>query len=279
MAVTTVAGNSTIENVTRNAQAILDLIGTSTPLFSGFAQPLSRELVTATVHGESGLAGFDTSEVNSTLTGDAPERIAEIIQQNPHEVTVLCLGPLSNVARAFLKSPLLLKLVQQVVIMGGAVNVPGNMSRVSEFNFFVDPEAADIVLQSPVPKILVPLDACNQVLMQLEDFQQLHNQKLQKILAPMMQHFFAGLSKDEGALGVKVYDALAAYSLLNPSACTTVSMDVRIETTGTLTAGMCVVERRPSKERVNVEAVMKVDEEKFRREFIKILSLYYKSGL
>jgi len=272
MAVTTVAGNSTIENVTRNAQAILDLIGTSTPLFSGLSGPLSRELVTATVHGESGLAGFDTSGVNSTLTGDAPERIAEIIQQNPHEVTVLCLGPLSNMARAFLKSPALPNLVQQAVIMGGALNVPGNMNRVSEFNFFVDPEAADIVFQSPVPKILVPLDACNQVLMQLEDFQQLHNQKLQKILVPMMQHFFTGLSKDEGASGVKVYDALAAYSLLNPNACSIRPHDILVETQGQHTRGMCVVEKRDHQsKRENVEVVLRVKEKEFRSDFCEIL--------
>jgi hypothetical protein len=75
LAVTTVAGNASIEKVTRNTQAILDLIGSSLPVYSGMSQPLKRDLVTAVVHGESGLAGFDTSQTDFQLTVDAPQKI------------------------------------------------------------------------------------------------------------------------------------------------------------------------------------------------------------
>lgn len=190
LAITTVAGNATIEKVTRNAQAILDLIGSPVPIFSGFDEPLKRKLVTAVVHGESGMAGFDTSSTDCRLTQNAPEKMVELVTANPEEITILALGPLSNVARAIQLDSQFSSKVKQLVIMGGAIDVPGNKNRVAEFNFFVDPEAADDVFQAEVQKVLVPLDVCNTVILQVDDFRKVQNERLQSILIPMMEHFF-----------------------------------------------------------------------------------------
>lgn len=273
LAVTTVAGNTTIEKVTRNAKAILDLIGSNVPVFSGIEKPLKRKLVTAVVHGESGLAGFDTTATKFSLTENAPQKMVELVNANPVEITILSLGPLSNVARAMQLDAQFSSKVKQLVIMGGAIDVPGNKNRVAEFNFFVDPEAADIVFQSNIPKILVPLDACNEVVLQVEDFHKVENKNLKSILFPMMEHFVAGLTTNEGTTGILVYDALAAYYLLNPNAFTLQSMDIIIETQGKHTLGMSVAEKRPHKvEKTNVEVVVGVDDEQFRQDFFKILS-------
>ena len=273
LAVTTVAGNATIEKVTRNAQAIMNLTTINVPVYSGLPEPLSRELVTAVVHGESGLAGFDTSKTTFSLTENAPQKIAELVAKNPGEVSILAVGPLSNIARAIELDSTFASKVKQLVIMGGAINVPGNKNRVAEFNFFVDPEAADIVFKSTIPKVLVPLDACNQVVMQVADFKQVQNKKLQAILMPMMEHFVAGLSTDEGTKGILVYDALAAYFLLNPNAFTLQAMDVVIETKGNHTFGMSVAEKRLHKvEKTNVEVVVGIDDEAFRKDFFSLLS-------
>ncbi len=273
LAVTTVAGNATIEKVTRNAQAILDYIGVKTPVFSGKAKPLSRELVTAVVHGESGLAGFDTSATQYELTGNAPEKIVELVAAQPGEVTILTLGPLTNLARAFQLDPSLPSKINKLVMMGGAIEVPGNKSRVAEYNFFVDPEAADIIFQTKVPKILSTLDVSQQVTLQVSDFEAIQNKRLQKLLLPMMGHFFAGLTKDEGTKGILVYDALAAYVLINPAAFTLEQMDVVVETKGQYTSGMSVAERRPDKvENANVQVAVKIDVEKFKHDFFSILS-------
>ena len=121
LAITTVAGNATIEKVTRNAQAILDLIEDDIPVFSGLPQPIKRDLVTAVVHGESGIAGFDTSITDYKLTRNAPQKMVELINANPGEITILALGPLSNVARAIQSDYQLAKKVKQLVIMGGAL--------------------------------------------------------------------------------------------------------------------------------------------------------------
>jgi inosine-uridine nucleoside N-ribohydrolase len=273
LAVTTVAGNATIKKVTRNAQAILNLIESDIPVFSGLPEPLKREFVSAVVHGKSGLAGFDTTSTKFSLTNNAPNKLVEIVNANPDEVTILALGPLSNVARAINLDSTFVNKVKQFVIMGGAIDVPGNKNRVAEFNFFVDPEAADVVMRSNVPKVLVSLDACNQVVLQVEDFRQVKNEKLQSILIPLMEHFFVGITTYEGTKGILVYDALAAYFLLNPQAFKLKSMDVVIETQGEHTFGMCVAEKRPHKvEQTNVEVVVKIDDQQFRKDFFEILN-------
>jgi inosine-uridine nucleoside N-ribohydrolase len=273
LAITTVAGNTTIEKVTRNAQAILDLIDFDIPVLSGIDKPLKRELVTAVVHGESGLAGFDTTATDFILTKNAPQKMIDLVNADPGEVTILALGPLTNVARAIQGDSDFAQNIKQLVMMGGAIDVPGNKNRVAEFNFFVDPEAADIVFRSNIPKMLVPLDACNKVVLQVEDFQKVENKNLKSILIPMMEHFIAGLTSDEGTTGILVYDALAAYYLLNAKAFTLKAMDVVIETKGEHTFGMSIAERRPHKvEKTNVEVVVGIDEQQFRQDFFNILS-------
>jgi len=272
-AITTVAGNSTIGNVTRNAQAILNLTKEKIPIFSGLAKPIKRELVTAVVHGESGLAGFDTSKTDFSLTGNAPEKIIEIIKQNPNQITILALGPLSNVARAIKKDQSIIPLIKQLVIMGGAIGVPGNKNRVAEFNFFVDPEAADLVFKTKIPKVLISLDACNQVVLQVNDFKRIKNKSLQKLLIPMMEHFIDGLVNDEGTNGILVYDALAAFFLINPKAFKLKEMNVIIETRGEHTAGMSVTEKREHKvKETNVRVVSEIKKESFIKDLFKYLS-------
>lgn len=273
LAITTVAGNSTIQHVTRNAQAILNLIDNRTKIYSGCAQPLKRPLVQAVVHGESGIDGFDTTQTEYGLTDNASQKIVDIIRNNPGEVTLLTLGPLSNIARAFQLDPDLPKLIPQIIMMGGAITVPGNKNRVAEFNFFVDPEAANIVFSSSIPKVLVPLDACNQVILQLNDFQKIKNVQLKPVLLSMMEKFIQGLSDDEGVAGVLVYDALAAYYLLNPQAFSLEEMDILIETKGEHTGGMTIAEKRDYKsQKPNAKVVTQVNDQIFKKDFIQILS-------
>lgn len=273
LAVTTVAGNATIEKVTRNAQAIVNIVGSQVPVFSGPARPLKRNLVTAVVHGESGIAGFDTTKTEYALTGDAPEKIVEIVRSFPGEVTVLTLGPLTNLAQAFQLDPELPMLIDEVVMMGGAINVPGNKNRVAEFNFFVDPDAAAIVFDSNVSKTLVPLDACNDVVLQMSDFEGIKNSELKSVLLPMMNHFIIGLMKNEGTNGILVYDALAAYFLFNPDAFVIEPMDIEIESKGEHTFGMCVVEKRKYRKiSPNVLVAKQVEQRIFREDFFIILN-------
>lgn len=270
-AITIVAGNSTIDNCTRNAKFVLDLIDSKIPIYSGSEKPIQRELIQAVVHGTSGLAGADTSKTKFQLTNNAPNKIAEIARENPG-ITLLTLGPLSNIARALEIEPKLSELVDQVVMMGGAINVPGNKNRVAEFNMFVDPEAADIVFKSDLKKVLVPLDACNDVILYEDDFSKIENQKLLKVLMPMVEHYIEGIGNDEGTKGALVYDALAAYYLINSKAFTVKEMDILIETEGKYTFGMTVAEKRQNKiTNLNTKVVTKVNKDKFVEDFVGYL--------
>jgi inosine-uridine nucleoside N-ribohydrolase len=244
LAVTTVAGNSTIENTTRNAQFILGQIGANNvPVFSGAAQPLKRKLMQAVVHGTSGLEGASPQN-EPHLTGDAADQILRLVKEHPGELTIITLGPLTNVARAIQKDPETMCLVKQIVSMGGAIEVAGNQNRVAEFNIFVDPEAADIVMRLHVPKTLVPLDACNHVQMSLDDFRRIEDNSLRALLINMMRPYIENLRKDLGIEAALMYDPLTIFYLLQPDSCQTKRYNVQIETLGEITRGMTVADRR-----------------------------------
>jgi pyrimidine-specific ribonucleoside hydrolase len=244
LAVTTVCGNSTLENVTRNAQFILDFLGRKDiPVYSGAEKPLERELIQAVVHGASGLDGIDPTN-EALLTGDAVDQILRLVKSNPNEVTVVALGPLTNIALAIQKDSKTMMLAKEIVMMGGAINVAGNKNRVAEFNIFVDPEAADVVMRFPVKKALVPLDACNHTLMQPEDIARIKDIPLRRLLNKMLKPYIANLAKDTGLKGALMYDALTIFYLLQPTSCQTEMYNVLVETKGEITRGMTVADRR-----------------------------------
>lgn len=272
-AITTVAGNSNIKNVTKNAAYVLDLLQRrDIPIYSGRSQPLGRKLVLAVVHGTSGLDGADTSHANYRLTGDADAQLVRIIEENPHKIILLAIGPLTNIARAFIKNPRLPKLLKKIIIMGGAINVCGNKNRVAEFNMFVDPEAADVVFRTDIPKVLIPLDVCNTMPLFLKNFEALKGAVLYKPIMSMMKRFIRGIEKYEGIQGALVYDAVAAYFLINPKAFKLEAMDIVIETQGKYTSGMTVAEKRISEKKMyNVGVVTYVDRDQFVSDFLTIL--------
>ena len=272
-AITTVAGNSTIENTTRNARYILRLLQIKEiPVFSGVKKPLKRELIKAVVHGDSGLDGIDPKDP-AGLTGNAVEKIIAIIKENPNKVTLITLGPLTNIAKAINKEPSVMKKVKRIVMMGGAIKVAGNKNRVAEFNIFVDPEAADVVFKFPVKKVLVPLDACNHIKLYLNDFEKITNSRIRRPILAMMKPFMENLLKYDGIKGALVYDALAVYYLINPSVCRLENYDILVETEGTKTRGMTVADLRPKPEKKNIISVVeKISEKDFKNDFIRYLN-------
>jgi len=272
-AITTVAGNSTIENTTRNARHILKLLNREDiPVFSGSEKPLKRELIKAVVHGESGLEGLDPKDEPS-LTSNAVEKILSIIENSRERLTLVSLGPLTNVAKAMEKDFATMSKLKEIVIMGGAIRVPGNKNRVAEFNIFVDPEAAEIVFSSDIKKRLVPLDACNDVKLTIENFNEIQNKKLKEPILSMMKPYIENISADEGVGAALMYDPLTVYSLIKPSACKIRDYNVLVETKGKLTRGMTVADlRNIPKDAPNVSVIEKISEEDFKKDFISYLS-------
>jgi purine nucleosidase/pyrimidine-specific ribonucleoside hydrolase len=167
---TTVAGNVDVADATRNLFRLLALWRPSPvpPVAQGAAAPLARALVTAKgYHGEDGLGGLDDWPVVDTALSplDGADFILEAARRATEPLTLIALGPLTNVALALARDHDTLRRVARLVVMGGAVDVPGNVTPTAEFNFHVDPEAAARVLDAGLRVDLVPLDATRQALL------------------------------------------------------------------------------------------------------------------
>ena len=272
-AITTVMGNSNIENTTKNAQWILDCLDEKNiPIYSGSSKSLEGNFKSSFVMGDGGLGGLIFKN-NTILTGNAVEKILEIIGSNPGEISIVAIGPLTNIASAIQKNPDIMKQIKELIIMGGAIKVSGNMNRVAEFNIFNDPRAAEIVFNFPVNKILIPLDLCNSVQLLKEDFDKIEGD-LKKPIFDLIDNFMNRLEINEtGKRVALVYDALAIYYLINPLAYICENLDVRVETKGELTRGMTVVDFRPvGKKDNNFKVAFEIDKAIFIRDFIQILS-------
>lgn len=161
-AITVIAGNVPLETGTKNALISIERAGTyQPPVYKGSAKPMMRPLVTAEfVHGDDGMGNMNLSEPSiSAQSGHAIDVLIDFIESNPGEMELVTLGPLTNVALAYLKQPSIARKVKKVVIMGGTGAGPGNITPVAEYNFFVDAQAAHIVMHSGMPLTLVGWDA------------------------------------------------------------------------------------------------------------------------
>lgn len=273
-AITTVSGNSTIENTTRNARFVLELLKKEDiPVYSGANKPLRKKLIQAVVHGKNGLEGVNPKN-KTELTHNAVEKIISVIRANPGEITLVTLGPLTNIATAILKDSKTMLKIKEIISMGGAIKVAGNKNRVAEFNIFVDPDAAKIVMNFPVKKTLVPLDACNHVELTLANFKQIQNKFLREPLLKMVKPYIANLRKDAGVNVALMYDPLTIFYLLSPKSCRTKDYNIQIETKGEYTRGMTVADLRIVKDvqQPNCTIVEYIESSDFKRTFIHELS-------
>ena len=162
-AITVVAGNCPLEIGVKNALISIERAGTYTPpVYAGMPQPILRELLTSEhVHGQDGLGNMNLpSPTLEKQSGHAVDVIIEMAHRFPGELEIIALGPQTNLAMAILKEPTLPDLIKRVYIMGGAGLGPGNITPVAEYNFWVDAEAAHLVIQSNLVKTVIGYDVC-----------------------------------------------------------------------------------------------------------------------
>ena len=240
-AITPVAGNVPLELTLPNALRLVEIAGrTDIPVAAGARAPLMRRLVTATyAHGENGLGGavFPDPTIKP-VAEPAAEYIRRIVRKFPHEVTLITLGPLTNIATALNGDPELASLIRGVTMMGGSLS-GGNITPAAEFNMYVDPEAARIVFQSGVPITMVGLDVTRKTSLTedhvrtLEAAQNPVSQAAAKIGRNAINH-----NRERGFLvGPNMHDSLAVAAFLDPTILKWQEYYVDVETTGELTAG------------------------------------------
>jgi inosine-uridine nucleoside N-ribohydrolase len=263
-AVTTTHGNVGVALTTRNALALLELAGRpDIPVARGSAQPLVRLLVDAAyVHGESGLGNLVLPEPETRpLAQHAVDLLIERVLAAPGEITLVAVGPLTNLALAVRREPALAKLVKEVVIMGGALRVPGNVTPAAEFNIYADPHAAQVVLLAGWPIRLVALDVTNITSVSREQIAQLAQTggKIGQAIEQMLRHYFEVFAPSSSR-GFALHDPLALAAAFRPDFITWEPLHVEVELTGTLTLGETVAAyKRPNTPRPNVLASMGVD--------------------
>ena len=248
LGVTTVAGNSSLEHTTRNALRILAFAGAGNiPVYAGYEKPLKRELFNnsgAKIHGEDGLGNLTIqSAAPKPRQQHAADFLIRSLTECRDKITLVCLGPLTNVAQAFLKEPKCRENVEKLVIMGGAVYAPGNVNSAAEFNFFIDPEAADVVLSSGCAIDLTPLDVTMNALFFPKDIERLERSRDRLAnLAGRLLRLYAGTYEAElGYLACPVHDALCVGVLIKPSLVAYEKMAVKISVDG-ITAGESVAD-------------------------------------
>src|SRR5712691_10227011 len=243
-AITPVAGNVPLELTLPNALRMVEIAGrTDIPVAAGAKGPLVRRLVTAAyVHGENGLGGAVFPEPKiKPVAEPAAEFIRQIVRKYPGEVTLITVGPLTNVATALNSDPELAGMVRGLTMMGGSLS-GGNITPAAEFNIYVDPEAARILFQSGIPITMVGLDVTRKTalteahLRQLEAGQNAVSQAAAKIARNAIAH-----NRQQGfAVDPHMHDSLAVAAFLDPSLLKFEDYYVDVETAGELTAGETV---------------------------------------
>jgi inosine-uridine nucleoside N-ribohydrolase len=277
-AVTTVSGNVHVDKVTINALKVLEAMGVSNiPVAKGIAKPLLRDLeVAEDFHGKDGLG--DSNIALPKLYADKRHAVDVLIQEalaNPKQITVVATGPLTNVATAILRDPGFAENVHELVVMGGAygvtVNGYGNANPVAEYNIYTDPEAASIVFKSGINLTAVGLDVTQnpetmltkELHARIEDAGTASAKLAALITRNIMSRYGFFHLHDPTALAIVADRSLASIKKYH----------VEIETTGDLTRGQTVTDRRdwlPESYRKppNTNVCVSVDAERFRQMFI-----------
>ncbi|WP_158212248.1 nucleoside hydrolase [Natranaerobius trueperi] len=277
LAITTVFGNVSIEKTTENALKLVESIkkeGIS--VHSGASHPLVRDLTTGEfIHGDSGLGDVELDKPKKQIEDTkAAVCMAEYVLKHPGEVTIITVGPMTNLGLAMRLFPEIKDNLKEVIVMGGSVGF-GNRTASAEYNIFADPHAAHIVFESNVPITMIGLDVTKKSSPSKEHIEQLQeiDNKASSLALKFLDFYRKKFDKDKN---IALHDACAVAYAIDPSIFTTKEMDVRVELTGTHTFGRTVCSKgqeevvdESRKEKRPVNVALEIDREKFFKELIE----------
>jgi inosine-uridine nucleoside N-ribohydrolase len=274
-AITVTHGNTSVEKCTTNALKLVELLGMQDiPVAMGATQPLVKTLsIAEETHGDTGLGhAILPAPTVTTVKSNAANLIIDIVNASPGEITILCIGPVTNLALALLKEPSLRKKIKNVVSMAGTIHYPGNATPSSEYNVFCDPEAFDILLRSGIDLTIVPLDVTYKCL-----FTKSHVARLAGARADIVSFidrstaFYMDFHAEyQGIEGCAINDPLAAAILVRPELVTMRDYYVDIELHGDFTTAKISADHfAATGNKPNAKVAMEVDVEGFMDFFIE----------
>ncbi|OZB88102.1 MAG: hypothetical protein B7X41_09900 [Microbacterium sp. 14-71-5] len=246
-AVTTVGGNTGLAHTTDNALRLLHLLQRNdVPVAAGADVPLVRRdsRPDTSTHGEDGFGGvrLDPSPREAD-TRSAVQLMIDVIDQSAEPLTLIALGPLTNVAALIATAPATAARLRRIVLMGGGARLLGNMTPTAEFNIWFDPEAAARVFASAIPVTMVGLDVTHRALTAPDDWADLHGGGAVAAAVLGMVDYYTRYHQDRyGTSSTAQHDSLAVAAVIDPSLIETTRLAVDVEYVGTLTRGMTVVD-------------------------------------
>ena len=268
------AGNVPAERATKNIHILVDHLDPARLPRLAAAPPVDYGMDGKRLHGPGGLGGvtFPVAKLHHPHPGD--KLLSDLVRQHPKEVTVVCMGPLTTLARAMDRDPEWPALVRRLVCLGGTMNEPGNAGPVSEFHFACDPLAARQVLRCGAPLTLVPLDVMRKVLCSPTDLLNTpaDGSPACRFLRQIVPFGIAATSNLYGIEGFHLKDVLGIVAVAQPALLRTRHMRVDVETRGELTRGMSVFDQRswePGKP--NVDVAFEVDPAEVRKYMTRVL--------
>jgi purine nucleosidase len=273
-ALTTTQGNVTLEKATHNTLSILELGRAGhIPVASGSMYPLVQPLrASAYAHGESGIGNAKLPDPRSKpVPQHAVDFLIERVLAEPGEISILPIGPLTNIGMAIRKEPRFAKAVKELVIMGGAILEHGNSTPQAEFNIYVDPHAAHIVFHSGIPITLIPLDVTHKCMLL-----QKHIDRLMKIPSPISRFIrdamevYLQFSFDLGYAGSSLHDPLTLATIITPELLTLKEYYVDVDISGGVSNGKTFADiLNVLKKPVNMKVAMQVRGEEFVELFVQ----------
>lgn len=265
VAVTAVGGNVPPDQATRNVQAIIEQL--DPPRWPRIGEASMPELGlpdrNVRLHGSDGLGGahFEISELQHRHPSE--KVICDEVRAAPGQVTIVALGPLTNVARAFARDPTLGEIVGQIVMMGGTLHGAGNVTPAAEFNVYCDPESARAVFRSAAAtKTLVPIDVTSQVTFGYDLLEKLPQEtcRVGRFVRKVLPHLFRSYRQELGIESICLNDAVALVAALHPELFDVELAAADVELAGELTRGATVFDRRRIRQwRTNLAVATKVD--------------------
>ncbi|MER2045883.1 MAG: nucleoside hydrolase [Pantoea agglomerans] len=231
LGITTVFGNVAVGQAVKNARLFCGKMAINAEVYRGCSRPLALPpSAPARLHGEDGLGDAFDNACSDQAPG-AVQFIIDSVRAQPHQITLVAIGPLTNIATAINQAPDIIPLVKELVIMGGAFGTDGhsgNVTPFSEFNIWKDPHAADQVLASALNVVVIPLDVTHKVLISGDEVQRLNQPVLNAICRP----YLAFSLEKEGFEGMALHDTLAVAWLTLPQAFTLTESPLRVITEG-----------------------------------------------
>ncbi|NLC54374.1 MAG: nucleoside hydrolase [Erysipelothrix sp.] len=271
--VSTVSGNVNVDVNTKNAQRIVKMANKNIPIVKGATRPLVKAAHYAEhVHGKNGMNNYiyKNDEMAELLEISVLKAYYQVISKAEKPVIIAAIGPLTNIAKLLLTYPDIKNKIKYLTIMGGGLK-GGNTTIAAEFNFYADPEAAKIVLESGLPIIMAGLDVTEKTIVSqklLEDLKALNpiGEFLYDILDPKSSY----MQIDKGSL----HDVVALMAINNLDIFSFENLDVYVETNEGLTRGMSVADRRMNSKNGKVKVLVDVDIKRFNQELINKIKSY-----